>query len=273
MNPGETTRNIPRRRFLRWAGISALATAGSASYAWGSNTLQVRRSSRRIWGAPRPLRVGLITDLHAPHFLFPMDELVDEVNRAECDLLAIAGDTVDTRGNERLAEAFEPMRAPLGKFACLGNRERAGRADLALLRASYEKAGVRLLVNAAATVEAPGGSVRVVGLDDLLTGKPDYALLERDPAPRTVVLMHCPDAASSVARRSGPGTVMVSGHTHGGQIAPMGVVLFLPAGCGPYVKGWYDVKPIALHVSVGLGNAEIPLRIGVPPTLAVLDLT
>ncbi len=262
-----------RRRFLRTAALSAAGLAVGGSYAQASNSLTVHRSARRAWGGGGALRVGLLADLHAPNFLFDADTLVAEVNAARCDVLAVAGDTIDRKGHEALASIFGPMRARLGKWACLGNREVEAGADLGELERVYDRAGVRLLVNDEERLEGTAGRLRLVGLDDLLTGKPAWSLAAGADGEPRLILMHCPAAAETLAKRGPRGAVVLSGHTHGGQIAPFGVPLFLPAGAGGFVKGWYDVRGLALHVSPGLGNTHAPVRIGVPPTLSILDLS
>jgi predicted MPP superfamily phosphohydrolase len=64
---------------------------------------------------------------------------------------------------------------------------------------------------------------------------------------------------------------MLSGHTHGGQIAPFGVALKLPHGSGGYVAGWYRGDGVPLYVSRGIGTSLVPIRIGATPELAQFD--
>ncbi len=167
------------------------------------------------------------------------------------------------------------MDAPLGKFATLGNWEYQGLCNLTRLRQHYDRAGVRLLINATTRLDTGGAPVDLVGLDDWRAGSPDYDLLRRlpaDPGVRTVVLSHCPVTFDSIQTVAARPVTALAGHTHGGQIAPFGVAIIVPDGSGRYVKGWYQAGGHTLYVSRGLGNSGIPLRIGARPELALLTI-
>jgi predicted MPP superfamily phosphohydrolase len=66
--------------------------------------------------------------------------------------------------------------------------------------------------------------------------------------------------------------LVLSGHTHGGQIAPFGITLVTPRGSGSYVKGWYHQEGHSMYVMRGIGTTGVPLRIGATPELLVLDI-
>jgi len=264
---------VERRRFFRWSGAAlAAATAGGLGYAWRSNTLTVQTYSQSLWDLAKPLRIGVLSDLHAPYYLFSPTRLIAEVNKARCDLLVILGDSIDKAGNEALVrDLFQPMVASLGKFAILGNWEYWGRVDLQALRRYYQEAGCQLLINDETLVRWGSIDLRIVGLDDLLGGRPDLGLLGKQKRP-SLVLSHCPGIAEEIAARMETPTFIIAGHTHGGQVAPFGVVLWLPPGSGSFVKGWYKIGQSRLYVSPGLGNSIVPFRIGSRPTLAIVDL-
>ena len=265
---------ITRRRFFQVGGaVAAVTLVGGTAYGFESNTLNVETGSRSVWGLPQPLRLGVMSDFHAPNYRFPAAQLIGEVNRAQCDLLAIVGDSVDQGGNESLVkDLFGPMHASLGKFAVLGNWEYRQGVNRRALNRAYEEAGVRLLVNEDTTVKWFGADLRIVGLDDLLEGNPDLDLLQEKTELPTLILDHCPALADKIASRLSRSALILSGHTHGGQIAPFGIALYVPPGSGPFVKGWYKVGRSELYVSPGLGNNHVPFRIGIRPTLTILDI-
>ena len=79
-----------------------------------------------------------------------------------------------------------------------------------------------------------------------------------------------PHLISSDYERS---SLMISGHTHGGQIALFGKALFTPNGSGQYTKGWYVRNQDMLYVMRGIGSSyRFPIRIGVKPEILVLDI-
>jgi predicted MPP superfamily phosphohydrolase len=215
--------------------------------------------------------------MHAPHDSFEAATLADIVADFDPDILLVAGDAVDRRGDEHLVSAYGALPARYGKFAALGNWEYQGACDVSRLRREYERAGVRLLVNERAVVDVGGQQLDIVGLDDLLRGRPLLDLVRSPTAPRadrSLVMAHCPALFDEVARASTSPSVVLSGHTHGGQIAPFGHVFMTPLGSGAYVKGWYGASGTAhrLYVSRGLGNSRIPLRVGSRPEIALLTL-
>jgi len=267
--------SVTRRRFLQLGGTALTVTlAAGAAYAWQSNVLRVEMHSRSLWNLPKALRIGVLSDLHAPNYRVPQTQLVEEVNRAQCDLLVILGDSIDRPGNEPLVRGlFGAMDASLGKYAVLGNWEYRRGIDRNALRKHYEAADVQLLVNEEIIFTGADTALRMVGLDDYLEGEPDLDLLKGQEALPHLVLSHCPAMASSIAQRVKAGTLILSGHTHGGQIAPLGAVLYLPPGSGPFLRGWYRVRQSHLYVSTGIGNSGVPLRLGVQPILALLEIT
>jgi predicted MPP superfamily phosphohydrolase len=266
--------NLTRRHFV--AGCAGLAAAIGGGAVLSGNRLDAARSRAPGPAGRPPLRVALATDMHAPHDWFEPGELARAVAAFDPDILLISGDAMNRRGDEALVREYASLPARHGKFAALGNWEYQGRCDLARLRREYDRAGVRLLVNEEAVMDVGGERVRVVGLDDFLRGVPRLDLLERDPpgAGRTLVMAHCPILFHDVVRVSPSPRLVFAGHTHGGQIAPFGRALVVPAGSGGFVKGWYGAPRGGhqLYVSRGLGNSSVPLRIGAPPEIALLTV-
>lgn len=261
------------------AGAVASLAGGAAVVR--SNRLDVRAVAEpgSAPGAGEPLRVALVTDMHAPHDWFAFSELAAATRAFDPHLVLIAGDAINRRGDEGLVRAYDALPARLGKFAALGNWEYQGLCDIVRLRAEYEAAGVRLLINEEATVDHGGERLRVVGLDDFLHGRPFMDVVASSSrtaaaadAPRTLLMAHCPELFDHAARHTTAPFTAFAGHTHGGQIAPFGVALVTPPGSGRYVKGWYGTGRQRLYVSRGLGNSDIPFRIGSPPELALLTL-
>ncbi len=54
--------------------------------------------------------------------------------------------------------------------------------------------------------------------------------------------------------------MVLSGHTHGGQITFFGLKIYTPGGSGNYLKGWYQLDTIKMYVSKGIGTTVLPLR-------------
>jgi uncharacterized protein len=275
--PLSAPHKFTRREFLATAGgMAALSLYGASS-----NALDATHTAVPGPAQPRqPLRVALLTDMHGPHNWIDQDDLIAQVGGFRPDLICVAGDAVDRRGDEPLVRRYADLVAPLGKFATLGNWEYQGECDLRRLRREYERAGVRLLVNERLSLDGGAmGPVDLVGLDDWRAGIPDYSLVATLPsapaeAVRAVVMCHCPVGFDTVSRLAPRPVAVLAGHTHGGQIAPFGLALVLPDGSGRYVKGLYTSPGShhAMYVSRGLGNSGPPFRIGSRPELALLEI-
>jgi predicted MPP superfamily phosphohydrolase len=260
-----------RRDFLKLAAGAVATSFGGVAYAMQSNVIQITRNDLIIHNLPDPLRIVAISDLHAPSYFRNNDweSLVDMVNDQNADIFILGGDVVDQAGEERLVSLFSVIRAKLSKLAVLGNWEYDAPLDLKRLRIEYEKAGITLLVNERVTL----GGLDVIGLDDFLRGYPNYDLLKGEVSSRPLlVTSHCPESFDFMPLSPKAAVIVISGHTHGGQIAPFGVALHTPAGCGTYLKGWYYKHKHCMYVTTGVGTVGIPVRMGPRPEILVLNL-
>jgi predicted MPP superfamily phosphohydrolase len=224
-------------------------------------------------GAP-PLRIAFASDFHAGA---TTDRRILEAACAAIaaespDLLLLGGDFVTTRAGyiDHLAPLIADIPAPLGKIGVFGNHDR--RANRTVLARALENAGVRMLVNEVAMLEAPHGDVGVLGLDDPIVGNPECIDMPR--ARVRVVLMHAPDGLVAVGKR--PFDVALCGHTHGGQITIAGKRPYLPQGklSRRYAGGRYQIGPAGgvLVVSNGVGCSTVPVRVGARPQVHVITL-
>jgi hypothetical protein len=263
---------MSRRRFLQVGALAGVAVAGSggARYVSYSNSFEVSRTTLVVPGSGPAFTVALITDVHAPQPGLDFDAVVAASNDARPDLVLIVGDAVNRRGDEGLVEMYGPLQARLGKYAVAGNWENWGRVRRSLIRAVYERAGAIWLENK--TTALPEIGAQVIGLDESTNGWPDWSLVEGAPPGDDALLLlhHSPGSFKHLADRASRPVLMLSGHTHGGQVAPFGVPLVLPPGCERYVQGRFESGPHQLYVSRGIGNSHVPFRVGARPELAIL---
>jgi hypothetical protein len=251
-------------------GSAAALVTGSA-YVYRSSQVAISRESVVVPFLKKRRRVVAVSDLHMPCLYNSTADLVKAINAESPDVFVLAGDTIDKRGNEGLVRVLGSVSVRLAKFASLGNWEYLGKLNLRRLRDEYEKAEISLLMNDVSEF----GDLTIVGLDDLVEGSPDYQLLGNSSFAKSPVLVvsHCPASFDRIAESFRCPTVVLSGHTHGGQIAPFGVVLHTPEGSGPYVRGWYQKGRHLMYVMRGIGATPgLPFRIGARPELLVLDL-
>ncbi|HPC82153.1 MAG TPA: metallophosphoesterase [Thermoanaerobaculaceae bacterium] len=240
-------------------GAAALALALAAvATIQGLRAPALRHAEVRLAGLPEAaagLRVAHLSDLHLGPLLGErwLDGRVAQVLAERPDLVVITGDLVDSdsRHVESMLPALQRLAAPLGVWAVSGNHEfYAGiEASLSLM----ERAGFEVLRDRAVEV-APG--LVLAGVDDLtarrqlgIGGDVLGAALDGRPAGATILLSHTPWLAAEAARR-GVG-LMLSGHTHDGQIWPFGLLVRLQY---PLVGGRYEVDGMQVLVSRGTGG-------------------
>lgn len=224
-------------------------------------------------GSFEGLRLLLITDVHAGPFVGTrvLRETFERLLECRPDAVLLGGDLTGGTARQftRHREAFAALRAPLGVFAVLGNHDyyedRPGP-----LRGMLEACGIGLLTNRWVRLERAGAELALAGVDDLHKGRPDLdAALAGAPSP-VVLLSHNPDLLFEAARRGV--ALMLSGHTHGGQVCVPGLPLMLRQSRYRLDGGRYRARGTELVVSRGLGAVGLPVRIGCPPEAVLLTL-
>ncbi len=223
-------------------------------------------------------RTLFVTDLHAGPFLSAR-ALRDALSRAAAerpDLILLGGDYASTRlaELEPHRETFRSLRAPLGVFAVLGNHDyytEDGRRVAAYLA----DCGIRVLLNEAVRIERAGDALVLAGIDDLHCGKPGLDLAiehgRRLEAEAPVVLLsHNPDVFFAAARRGV--ALVLSGHTHGGQVRLPGLPVLVRQSRYRLDEGRYRWNGSELVVSRGLGASGLPVRLFCPPEVVLLTL-
>lgn len=224
-------------------------------------------------------RVVFLADIHAgPYFGDGrMADLVERVNDLDADIIVLGGDYVGGRmhGDRIFYRSVGEMRARLGRFAVLGNHDVWEGADLA--REGLAAAGFTLLENSSAQVIDAGDSIRIAGLEDLETGRPDATqaadgIAEDDFA---ILLSHNPAALTSgLAETPGVFDFALAGHTHGGQINVLNSIAPLLGSHyrGRHLNGWRDYGDTPVLVTNGVGTVTAPARAGAKPQIHVITL-
>ena len=216
-----------------------------------------------------PVRVAHLTDLHVGR-MTPFEvqrEAQALVNAQKPDLVLMTGDFVchSQLYLDQLAHLMSGFHAPV--VAVLGNHDYwAGAEEVCL---ALRRAGVEVLRNQHLTLKVRGQSVQIVGLDDAYTGhaRLDKAVagLRRDVP--VLALSHIAEEADRLWRHGIP--LVLSGHTHGGQItlARLHEITLGKIGGHKYVHGLYGSRQAndnggAVYVGAGIGAAVMPLRFG-----------
>ena len=214
-------------------------------------------------GGRTELKIVQLSDLHLGTLLGErwLGKRVAEVNALAPDLVVVTGDLVDGEVGPvgPLVPALRGLRAPLGVWGVTGNHEFYAGLDRCL--AVYEAAGIRTLRDGWG--EAAPGLV-LTGVDDLTARRQlglDGHTLDRafSGVPKDAVVVHLSHSPLLVREAASRGArLMLSGHTHGGQLWPF---TFLSAIPYPFQAGRYEVDGMTLVVSRGTGTWGPPMRL------------
>ena len=186
----------------------------------------------------------------------------DDANRsqrrrfgARAGAAAGAAGRVRHHGQPRLLE--RPQRGQIVQERCVG---------------AYTP--VQTLINQTHVWERNGARLHLAGYDDFWAGAPDFdGVAAQIPAREAAIALgHEPDFAIEVAALDKFG-LMLSGHSHGGQIAlPGGIPIHVPTYAHKFPRGWYDVNGMRLYTNRGLGTVGVPLRFCSRPEISVFTL-
>lgn len=223
----------------------------------------IRLSSTKL---SEPVRFVQLTDVHigsrSKRFL---EQVVSTVNRLEPDFVCITGDFIDATGvPERDLRSLRSIVGPV--YFSIGNHEKYEDLDDILVR--LENQGVQVLRNE--TTLDPRG-FQVIGVDDM----DDAMQVERQLSRLTVdshqfvlLLYHRPRGLEAAARHGVD--LMISGHTHNGQIVPFNLVV---NRVFEKVKGLYQEGKTYLYVSQGTGTWGPIMRVGTRSEITLFEIT
>ncbi len=292
---------LPIHISRRWVeGGVALSVAGAsvAGSAWAyarhvePHWLEVTRPAVKVSEvglAPtwKGYKVAFLSDWHLerkgpPHRV--LWNAIERVLEERPDLITLGGDYF-TYGNwnPAMSDLIRPLVASgVPIVAVMGNHDYFGRKNdyLRIIKA-FEQEGVRVLVNEPYPLDYKGQRAWLVGVDDLVKGEPDITrMCQPIPAGERplIMLSHNP----AILKKLPPhfAHVILSGHTHGGQVnfalPPFHrhlnwLRLVRNKHHSPYPLGWYDLKGNRLYVGRGLGMSGFQLRFNARPEVAMLQ--
>jgi hypothetical protein len=262
----------------------------SVSFSWGilfygsfiePKILTVQTTSISLSDKPTTtIRVVVFSDPHLGPYKDSawMQKVEAKIETLHPDVIFFLGDAIYHQGSE--AQAFFPLKqlkTVYGKFAVTGNHDYLHKGIARVLEA-LKQADFTVLENESVSLDIHGKTLQIVGIDDVWNGgNLTWALSSistDDLQTPLIVLSHDPDAILYESARKID--LMISGHTHGGQInLPfLGSISSLPTMLGRfYTKGLFSYKGQQLFITPGIGESGPRARLFDPPQISLLVIS
>lgn len=288
-----------RKHPWRWRVALVILALGvylaSRAFWFEPQSLTIREMSIQTpdWKGP-PVRVALLSDIHGDQFHMPVSRikgLAQSIAVLKPDLVLLGGDYVGghfaqaglpgaSRQNRTSAEnafereailALDTITAPLGVYAVMGNHDCWWDCDQ--VRALFQTTKIKLLENQSFEVKRREGSIWVVGIEDGQTQNADFEKANAGipAAADTLTLVHNPGLFRWPSNQS---RLQFSGHSHGGQVRfPL---IGAPVRMSRYTEETAQ-EPLVIDkrilvVTTGVGEVGLPVRFGVPPEIALINI-
>ena len=290
------TVDLSRRKFVRYAtmGISTYAFAGATYGMLRHDSYEIVHKNITIDNLPAELRgttITLLSDIHAGQYMNEkeMREYADVINSLESDIVCIPGDFInfDVKDVHMLTNAFRDVKAKHGIYGSLGNHDFFQDADY-VSKAILNESPVQLLRNDHRSIDIKGKKIFMMGIDDTRGSGSDMSTVlnyysglesklknentEFNSSPK-ILLCHKPYGFDSLAAKEID--LILSGHTHGGQVVPLKFGNFnmsFAATVSKYIEGIYKIGKSNMYVSRGIGSVGLPIRINCPPEITKITL-
>ena len=273
-----------------------------SGFGWGMTKgrthLKVHRESIEVPRLPESfqgLRVVQLSDIHlAGFYQHPgyIRKVVNQVNQLQPDLILFTGDMVHNFAEETFpfVEILNGLKAPLGKFAVLGNHDYGAYfqwkskeeelANLEQVKEQIRTCGFDLLLNEHRTLTLNAHSLEIIGVENW--GKPPFpqhgdlhrALEGTDPSLVRILLSHDPSHWDLQVQGKEDIVLTLSGHTHAMQFGfEIGTFRWSPSRWTyKHWAGLYRENGQYLYVNRGLGYTGFPGRVGIRPEITLLTL-
>lgn len=282
----ETKNVMNRRKILKMAGWS-IAGVPYIMVANGMiNTtydFQIHKTEIPLFNLPKALdglRLVQLSDIHAGSFNSqkPMERVAFLVNTLNPDLILITGDYVNFEPDEIpfIYNSLRVLKAKYGVFGCLGNHDHYMSLEKqSQLIEMLQSANINLLINSNVKIEIDKEQLQLAGMDNsserIKFGDLDKALNGLNHDEPIILLSHDPINWDREVRAKTKVDLMLSGHTHGGQIGIeiLGQTFTPTRIVYKQYAGLYKYKDQYLYVNRGIGTVGPPVRVGIPPEISL----
>ncbi len=259
-------------KVLAASGLGSLAGGSAYGYLYERTAIEITRADVPVAGLPPALdglRIGLLTDVHRSSWVSVADvaAAVTLLMADRPDLIVLGGDYVTWGDRQYVAsssEALAPLSAPHGVFGILGNHD-----DDHDMPAALNAHGFEMLKDARTRLTIRNEALELAGIRFWTKRAADIRSVVRGASGTLVLLAHDPRRVVEAEALNVP--LVLSGHTHGGQVV-LPVVGAIAGRKFPVVAGLARRGNTTMFVSRGVGTVYVPVRVNCPPEVAVLTL-
>ena len=224
------------------------------------------------------VQIALISDIHHGSRLSYnlLDKIVRMTNGQSPDLILLGGDYAHERPDflEQCFAKLSELDAPLGVYAVLGNHDYW---NLPFMQKTIREAGIELLEDNAVWLEEGDDRILLAGVTDAWRTRPSLTGMQQEfvKSGFTVLLSHNPDFYGMMSPKEREQfDLILSGHTHGGQITVFGLYAPVKTASAKFTTGHVELKNARTNIIIsnGIGTVSLPIRFFARPQIVVVTL-
>lgn len=225
-----------------------------------------------------PLKIVQLSDIHISTLMTEekVEKIVNKVNAQTPDIIVLTGDIVDTKTKfaNKAIEALKNLKAKYGIYYVLGNHEYYH--DTQNIIQKLKDIGFDVLINQNSVVEIDKKPIlNIAGVADLMGNKMGFLKPDIEKTLEgintnipTILLSHQPKIINQTQDK--PIDIILSGHTHGGQIFPFSLAVLLDQ---PFIKGLHKINHDQIvYINQGTNLWGPPMRIGTHYEITLINL-
>ena len=243
---------------------------------------KIKIKNSKIPKSFKNFKIVFISDIHYGKFFRAtrLIKVVNIINKLEADIIIIGGDYLDisvkskrdvSKYLDKELRILRKLKARLDIFTVLGNHDYYNRRDSLLNK--INSSSFKLLKNTKVFINKNEATIELIGVDDLVEGKPNINLLKTNSKNFTIAVSHNPDFFGDYKNLINY-DLGLSGHTHGGQVTFFG--LYAPYTSSKYgqryIKKLVQEKYRNIILTNGIGNGMLPIRFFAIPEIVEIKL-
>lgn len=230
------------------------------------------------------IKVAFLSDIVYQPFMNKdrLSSMFSKLNANDPDVIIFGGDLfsdpmyIDEKNTDDIIELLSSLRAPLGKFAVLGDLDQQSEEQKQKIIQILEAGNFEIITNSSIRIHnKSNASINVIGLDSLIHGNPDIPAAFKNVNEKefNILVSHAPDIIKQDNFPLNSLSLVLAGHAHGSQLSlPFIGGLNREEGAKYYPRGQYTINHTIVEVIGGLGTQHTDIRLFSPPEILIYTL-